>query len=256
MKEFKMFSLVMAIALVATVKLRAGDTSPSNPFFGTLSTVSPAELPAKSAELVSKADSKNRLATTADVVKAAVGLNPAAAAAIVGAIAQSTPEMASVAAATAVALVPKQAIAIARAAAAAAPSEAGKIVEAVCRVVPNDYKAVANAVAGVAPDAGKAILAGISAAIPELQEPIGKVLATSNGGNPSVSDVLGQVSQITTVTGLNGLTVATTPANATAVPIPAPHFGTPFTPSPPTPINLQPSNGGQVPPGGRNYSAP
>ena len=252
----KTLNLVMAIALVATAKLRASETPVDNPFFGKLSSVSPAELPAKAAKLVTQADSKNRLETTINVVKAAVGLNPAAAAAIVGTIAQSTPEMASVAAATAVVLVPNQAVAIARAAAAAAPAQAGKIVEAVCRVAPHAYKAVANAVAGVAPDAGKAILAGISAAIPELQEPIGKVLATSNGGNPSVSDVLGQVSQITTVTGLNGLTVATTPANATAVPIPAPHFGTPFTPSPPTPINLQPSNGGQVPPGGRNYSAP
>jgi hypothetical protein len=248
MKTLKMLSLVMAVALVATVKLRAGDTPPANPFFGTLSAVSPAELPAKSAQLVSQAVSKDRLETTADVVKAAVGLNPAAAAAIVGTIAQSTPEMASVAAATAVALVPNQAIAIARAAAAAAPSEAGKIVEAVCRVVPNAYQAVANAVAGVAPGAGKAILAGISAAIPALQEPIGKVLATSNGGNPSVSDVLGQVSPITPA--------ITSPAYTPAVPIPAPQFGPPYVASPPTPVNLQPPNGGQVPPGGRIYSAP
>ena len=239
----------MAVALVATVKLSAGDTSTSNPFFGTLSTVSPAELPAKSAELVSRADSKNRLATTADVVKAAVGLNPAAAAAIVGTIAQSTPEMASVAAATAVALVPKQAIAIARAAAAAAPSEAGKIVEAVCRVVPDAYQDVANTVAGVAPGAGKAILSGITAAIPALQEPIGKVLASYSGSNPSVSDVLGQVSPVTAITSLNGAPVAMTPA-------PAPHFGQPYIPSPPSTVNLQPSNGGQVPPGGRIYSSP
>ena len=239
----------MAVALVATVKLRAGDTSPSNPFFGTLSTVSPAELPAKSAELVSKADSKNRLATTADVVKAAVGLNPAAAAAIVGTIAQSTPEMASVAAATAVALVPKQAIAIARAAAAAAPSEAGKIVEAVCRVVPNAYQDVANTVAGVAPGAGKAILSGITAAIPTLQDPIGKVLASYSGSNPSVSDVLSQVSPVTAITSLGAPPVAMTPA-------PAPHFGPPYVSSPPSPVDLQPSNGGQVPPGGRIYSSP
>src|ERR1017187_6952605 len=214
MKTLKMLSLVMAVALVGTVKLQAGDTPAANPYFGKLSAVSPAELPAKSAELVSQADSKTRLQTTVDVVKAAVGLNPAAAAAIVGTIAQSTPEMASVAAATAVALVPNQAIAIAHAAAAAAPSEAGKIVEAVCRVVPNAYKAVADAVAGVAPGAGKAILAGISAAIPALQEPIGKVLASYNGGNPSVSDVLDQVSPIITTTGLNGIPVALTPGSA------------------------------------------
>ena len=237
----------MAVALVATVKVRAGDTSPSNPFLGTLSTVSLAGMPAKAAELVSQADSKNRLETTINVVKAAVGLNPPAAAAIVGTIAQSTPKMASLAAATAVMLVPNQAIAIARAAAAAAPSEAGKIVEAVCRVVPNAYKAVANAVAGVAPDAGKAILAGISAAIPELRESISKVLASYNGGNSSVSDVLNQVSPTTT-----------TPytSDTPAAPISAPSFGPPYVATPPNPVNLYPGNGGAVPPGGRNYAQP
>lgn len=244
MKTLKMLSLVMAVALVATVKLRAGDTPPANPFFGILSTVSPAELPAKSAELVSQADSKNRLETTANVVKAAVGLNPAAAAAIVGTIAQSTPEMASVAAATAVALVPEQAIAIARAAAAAAPSQAGKIVEAVCRVVPNAYKKVANAVAGVVPGAGKAILAGVSAAIPSLQEPIAKALAASNGGNPSVPDVLGPISPIATPASLS------TPLAIT----PAVHFGPPYVPPPVSPVNYMSGSGGQELPGGHTYS--
>ena len=234
MKTLKTLSLVMAVALVATVKLRAGDTPAANPFFGTLSTVSPAELPAKSAELVSQADLKSRMETTANVVKAAVGLNPAAASAIVGTIAKSVPEMASVAAATAVALVPNQAIVIAHAAAAAAPSQAGKIVEAVCRVVPNAYKAVANTVAEVAPGAGKAILAGVSAAIPALQEPIGKVLASSNGGTPSVSDVLDQV----------------------AAPISAPHYGPPYVGIPPSPINVDPGNGGEVVTGGRKYNLP
>ena len=171
----------MAVALVATAELRAGDTSPANPFFGTLSAVSPAELPAKSAELVSQANSKNLLET-----------------------------------------------------AAAAPSEAGKIVEAVCRVVPTAYKEVANAVAGVVPGAGKAILAGISVAIPALQEPIGKVVAGNNGGNPSVSEVLNQVS----------------------TPIPAPSFGPPYVSITPSPLIIEPSNGGQVPTGGRKYNLP
>jgi hypothetical protein len=235
MKTLKMLSLMMAVALVATMKLQAGDTPAANPYFGKLSAVSPAELPAKSAELVSQADSKTRLQTTVDVVKAAVGLNPAAAPAIVGTIAKSTPEMASAAAATAVALVPNQAIAIARAAAAAAPSQAGKIVEAVCRVVPTVYKEVANAVAGVAPGAGKAILAGVSAAIPALQESIAKALTGNNGGTPSVSVVLDQVS-----------------ASISA----APHTGPPYVPVPPNPPNLQPGNGGEVVTGGRNYSTP
>lgn len=234
----------MAVALVATVKVRAGDTLAANPYFGTLSTVSPAELPAKSAALVSQADDKIRLETTVEVVKAAVGLNPAAAAAIVGTIAQSTPEMASVAAATAVALVPNQAVGIAHAAAAAAPAEAGKIVEAVCRVVPNSYKEVAESVAEVAPGAGKAILAGVSAAIPTLQESIDKALASYNGRSPSVSDVMDQVSPTTMA------------VNSAGVPIAAPHFGPPFVGIPPSPVNIDPGNGGPVPTGGRKYNLP
>ena len=244
----------MAVALVATVKLHAGSTPTANSFFGTLSTVSPAELPAKSAELVSTADSKTRLETTIDVVKAAVGLNPAAAPAIVGTIAQSTPEMASVAAATAVSLVPNQAVGIAHAAAAAAPSQAGKIVEVVCRIVPNNYKAVAIEVAEVAPGYGKAILDGVSAAIPTLQEPITKVLAISkvnntsgNGakaGNTSVSAAKADDASVSDV------------LDQASGPIDAPHFGPPYVAVPPSPVNVDPGNGGQVPTGGRKYNGP
>jgi hypothetical protein len=248
-----MLTMITAVALVATLKLCAGDAPAANPFFGTLSTVSPAELPAKAAELVSQADAKNRVETTINVVKAAVGLNPAAAAAIVGTIALSTPEMASVAAATAVKLVPNQAIAIARAAAAAAPSQAGKIVEAVCRVVPSAYQEVANAVAGVAPGEGKAILAGVSAAIPVLQDPINKVLISNNGGNPSVSDVLGQVSTTTTMPTASLISPTTvTPLVSVAQPLVT------FKPVKPpvSPVNYSSGSGGQVPTGGRDIPAP
>ncbi|MGA2852657.1 MAG: hypothetical protein ABSE90_00795 [Verrucomicrobiota bacterium] len=250
MKTLKILSLVMAVAMVATVELRAGDTRVANPFFGTLSAVSPAELPAKSAELVSQADSKNCVETTINVVKAAVGLNPAAAATIVGTIAQSTPKMASVAAATAAALVPEQAIAIARAAAVAAPSEAGKIVEAVCRVVPSAYKDVANAVAGVVPGAGKAILAGVSAAIPSLQEPIAKVLAASNGGNPIVGPVLAPLPSI--------LPATTTPLSANAAPLPPITPSVHFKPAPPiSPVDYSsPGSGSGVELPGGHTSPP
>ncbi len=264
MKTLKTLSLVMAVALAATVKLSAGETPAANPYFGTLSTVSPAELPAQAAALVSQANAKARLETTAEVVKAAVGLNPAAAAAIVGTIAESTPEMASVAAATAVALVPNQAIGIAHAAAAAAPSQAGKIVEAVCRVVPNAYKEVAIEVAEVAPGQDEAILAGISAAIPTLQEPITKILANSKvatasvsakvskaavnavkGGDVSVSAVLDQVSSDSTGDYADA-----------GLPIAAPHYGPPYVGIPPSPVNIDPGNGSPVPSGGRKYNLP
>jgi hypothetical protein len=245
MKTLKMLSVLMAVALFAAVGLRASDTPAANPFFGTLSTVSPAELPSASAELVAQADSKNLLETTVNVVKAAVGLNPAAAAAIVGTIAQSTPKMASVAAATAVALVPSQAVAIARAAAAAAPSEAGKIVEAVCRVVPAAFKDVASAVAGVVPNAGSAILAGITNAIPSLQGPIGKALA-SYGVNPPVSPILNQIPSVPTP--------ATAALNAPMAITPAVHFGPPYVQPPPSPVNYSTGTSGLELPGGHTSS--
>ena len=249
MKTIKLLSLAMATTLIAAAEIFAGDTPPANPYFGTLSAVSPAELPAKSAALVAKADAKNRAESTVNVVKAAVGLNPAAAPAIVGTIAQSAPEMASVAAGAAVALVPDQAVAIAHAAAAAAPSEAGKIVEAVCRLVPNQFKAVAEAVAAVAPGTGKAILAGVSKAIPELKEPINKALAVSTSDNPSVSDVMNSVKPI-------DIAVGNLPQSDGASMKPLFHVGPPYIPPPPTPITVSPNPGGTVPIGGRNYASP
>jgi hypothetical protein len=104
MKTLK-YALTVAAALALTaVNMRAGQTA--SPVLGVLSGVTAMELPTKAALLVSQADAKNLKATTIDVVKTAVGLNPAAAAPVVGSIAQQTPEMAPTAAATAVSLVP------------------------------------------------------------------------------------------------------------------------------------------------------
>jgi len=178
----------------------AGDNSTASPALGVLSTVASAELPAKASELVAQAEAKNLKQTTIDVVKAAVGLNPAAAPAIVGSIAHATHPMAATASATAVALVPNQVLAIARAAAAACPTNAGAIVEAICRVLPGDYREVAETVAGVVPGAGKEILAGIAAAVPQLKPVIEQTVASYQGGIPSVSSVLMHVAQNPVVT--------------------------------------------------------
>lgn len=184
-------TIAAGIALATAVNVRAAETT--TPVLGTLSSVTAMELPAKAAELVAQADAKNIRQTTIDVVKAAVGLNPASAAVIVGAIAQASPEMAATAAVTAISLLPKQAAVIARAAAAAAPKQAGKIVEAICRLMPSAYQDVAKAVAEVAPDASREILAGIAAGIPSLRGSINKVLASYNGAVPSVGTALTQV---------------------------------------------------------------
>jgi hypothetical protein len=224
----------------------------ANPALPVLSAVSQAELPAKASELVAQASDKTRQHTTIQVVSAAVGLNPAAAPAIVGFIAQSVPEMASVAASTAVGLVPDQVEAIARAAAAAAPTKAGQIVQAICSVLPKEYKAVAEAVAEVVPGAGREILAGVSAAIPSLQDSINEVLA-SNGTIPSVASVLDPLKP--------SVQLARTSSGLTPIAFDAPTFapptyGTPYVPPTTSHTNKDANTGGTVPTGGRNYSKP
>ena len=254
-------SFLAAIVLATAVKVSAGENNGANPFFASLSAATAAELPAKAAGLVSQADTKNLKQTTIDVVKAAVGLNPAAASAIVESIAQSSPAMVVIAAATAVSLVPDQAATIARAAAVAVPTKAGQIVEAICRVVPGAYQKVATAVAEVVPGAGREILTAVSTAIPTLKDSINTVLASYSGNVPSVSSMLAQVTPVTP-----SIEVARTAPQATTVPqlsqptfnTPSlsPTFGTPYVPTPVTHTNIDPGSGTKVPIDGRNYAAP
>jgi hypothetical protein len=254
--------LTVAVVLAMAAEALADDNTVAKPALGALSTATSAELPAKAANLVVQANAKNLKQTTMDVVKAAVGLNPAAAPAIVGSIAQTSPAMAPTASATAVALVPDQVLAIARAAAAAAPAQAGAIVEAICRVLPADYKEVAVAVADVVPGAGKEILAGVSAAIPQLKAAIDQTLASYQGSIPSVSTALSQVAQAQTPEQTIALahavgTAPSGPAGTTPLSLPqGPAPGAPFVEITGTPTVITPGLGGQIPPGGNRYSAP
>ena len=241
--------LAAAVVMALTLKAAAGEPAVAGAFAGVLTAVTSAELPAKSAELVAQADAKNLKQTTLDVVRAAVGLNPAAAPAIVSSIGQSTPTMAATAAATAISLVPNQAVVIARAAAAAAPGQAGAIVEAICRVLPASYQAVASAVAEVVPGAGKEILAAIVAALPELKNAVTQTVASYNGNTPSVGTVLMQVAQV------ESSVTSSVPAPPVSLPR-GPSVGAPLVPISSTPVVLDPGSGGTVPTGGRGYSSP
>lgn len=233
-------SLAVAVALAAAVNASATDSAASSPFLGVLTTATSAELPAKAASLVAKADAKEMKQTTIAVVKAAVGLNPAAAPVIVGSIAQSSPAMAATAAATAVTLVPNQAAVIARAAAAAAPTKAGAIVEALCRVLPTQYQSIANAVAEVVPGAGKEILTAIAMAVPALKDAVNQTLVSYDGKVSSVNTMVAQIAQTDT----------------TAPSLPqGPTVGTPVVQLP-APVLLTPSSGNPVPTGGHNYATP
>jgi hypothetical protein len=192
------------------------------------------ELPVKAATLVKNVKPRDLQATTTIVVKEAVSINPAAAPAIVGAVARSVPEAAPQAAATAASEQPAQAAAIARAAAAAAPTQAGRIVAAVCRAVPNSYREVAVAVAKAVPGSGKDVLTAVASVLPQHKAAIEKALASYNG-NTSVASVLD----------------TTAPAIARG-----PAVGPPYVPVSGTPVNATPGSSTDVPPGGRDYTGP
>jgi len=244
-------TLATGVALMMAFKAPAADNAAGIPVLSVLTAATSAELPAKAADLVTQASAKNLKQTTIDVVKAAVGLNPAAATAIVGSIAQASPSMAGTAAATAATLVPNQVVYIARAAASAAPAQAGAIVEAICRAMPATYQVVAAAVADTVPGAGKQILSAVGTAIPELKNTISQTLASFGGNIPSVSMVLAQVAQIESSSGAVALSSGAIPTGARG-----PGAVPPQVPISSTPTVLNPANANPAPPNGYGYQAP
>jgi|GEM_PF-2621537 len=247
-KKQKVISLLSIGSLIVFNFAATAADSASNSSLNALKSVPLAELPAKAASLVVAADEKTQAKTVQEVVKAAIGLNPAAVLAIVGSIATESPASAATAAATAAELLPKQAVQIAQTAAAAAPKQVGKIVEAVCRVVPKDYKAVAIAVASVVAGSSKEILAAVIAAVPDQSANVQLALASYKGQTPSVNMVLSKStvpvisSQIPSV-----LAVA---QGISPHPTPAP------PPAAPTPVVLDPGSSTTLPVNAFQYANP
>jgi hypothetical protein len=245
--------VVLSVVCLAAISSFGKDAPKTNPFTKSLRAVPAAELPAKAADLVLQAKPSVQEPTTVDVVKSAVGINPAAAPAIVGAIARTVPEMAAVAAGAAAAEQPKQASAIAKAAAAAAPAQAAAIVTAVCRAVPKDYVKIATAVSQAAPGADREIVKAVTTVLPELKPSVEKVLAGYGGSMVSVNATLTQASQVASTT-TAGDQVTTTPVRPLYARGPA--VGPPYIPRSTTPTNVTSGTAGEVPAGGRNYATP
>jgi hypothetical protein len=245
--------IALSVACLAASASFGKDAPKANPYAKVLGSVPAGELPAKAADLVLQAKPAAQEAATIDVVKGAVGMNPASAASIVSAIARAVPEMAPVAAGTAAAQVPKLASAIAKAAAAAAPSQAAAIVTAVCRAVPKDYRNIAIAVSQVAPGADEKIVQAVAAALPDLKPSLDRALAGYGGKAASVSSTLTQAAQIAS-TG----TTSTPPSASTTRPSYArgPAVGPPYIPLHTTATNVTSGTAGPVPDGGRNYASP
>jgi hypothetical protein len=246
--------IALSVASLTACPCFGTDAPKANPFNETLAAVPAAELPAKAADLVLQAKSRARQAVTVNVVKSAVGINPAAAPAVVGAIARAVPTMASVAAGAAASEQPKQASAIAKAAAAAAPGKAVQIVMAVCRAVPNQYQAIAVAVAQAVPGRGKEIVNAVATALPNLKLPIEQALAGYGGNVASVADTLSQAAWISSGTASPAGNPSQVPTDGSFARGPA--VGPPYVPLSTTPTTVTSGTSGQVPAGGRNYAAP
>jgi len=197
LQKFPMrFAAVLLLSLGLAFNAISAGVPSVNELTETLSKGPWAELPVRVIAVVRHANADNRKETTIAVVKAALGLNPAAATAVVGSIARAVPSMTAVAEETAAAEQPKQAPEIALAAAAADHSAAGAVVLGVCRAVPTQYERVAIAVSAAVPSSRKEILDAVGIAEPEMKDPIDQVLAQYNGYLPSVSVVLDEAKPI------------------------------------------------------------
>jgi len=152
------------------------------------------ELPAKAAQLVTKASATEKQDVAAAVVKAAIELNPASVLSVVSAMSRENPATAPVVAVNAVTLQHKRIGIITRAAAAAAPSQASKIAAALIKEFPRDYGVIALAVSEGAPKSGREILAVVAEYVPALQPYIQATLANfaATDGNVPMQAILSQ----------------------------------------------------------------
>lgn len=246
----KVAALLAGLLLIAGAESRAEKVVLApNPFRDILSQSTAAELPTLSADLVKKAKARDWGETVANVIHAALEINPTAAPSIVAAIAKSVPEVASIAASTAAAAQPKQAVAIASAAVAAAPSRAAKILTAVCRAVPSQYGEIALAIAQVMPGCDLEMLNALSEAVPALSGTISAYM-TAHPGAPSVGAVVTQAKAVvvpssdpvsTPAAGIPGLTPGGFARGISTLPPSTPSASTPSGSTPPVTGNVRPS---------------
>lgn len=207
-----------------------------------------AEMPATAARIISQASAADKKATTVAAVEAAIGMNPASASSIVGAIAHESPEMAAIAAARAAVLQPKQAGAIAKAAAAAAPKQAAEIVAAIVKELPAQFSTVAIAASFGAPDSSPDILTALAAALPGLKSFIDQArsdapAATVEAVVQAADQGFKQYSQTHPGASYDGPVIQLTP-----------RVGPPFKPYTPGSEIGRGQNGEVAPGHGRNYS--
>ena len=266
MKPNTLLTIVSLSALLAA-STRA-DEARVTAYQAQLRTVRVTQLAGETARLVAVEKTDARVAAAADAITAAVSVSAPSAPLVVGSVAKSSPETAATAAATAVKLQPKMAAAIARAAVSAAPSEMEAIVRAMCQASPTSFYQVGVAASQAAASASGKIIPAITTAVPALQPLVARSQADFAAAKrtASLALVLKHTEDLLNATARHSketpeaLLAQETPAtmstkltaSAAVVPVQLP----PFVPGGGTPGEIGTGGTVEIPPGGRNYSAP
>lgn len=226
------------------------------------------QLARETARLVAAEKTGVRVAAAADAVTAALSVSAPSAPLVVGSVAKSSPETAASAAAAAVKLQPKMAAAIAKAAVSAAPAEVEAIVRAMCQASPTSFDQVGVAASQAASSASSKIIPAITTVVPALQPLVARSQADFAAAKRTASlalvlkhtddllNALARHSKVSAETLLAQETATTMStkltASAAVVPVQLP----PFVPGGGTPGEIVVGGTAEIPPTGRNYSAP
>jgi len=151
--QFVLATLLASLTCFATSPVQALTEKEVSSITQSISDAPVADLPAKSAEMVTKAAKKEKQAVAVAVVRAAIAKKQATAVSVVSSVVKAAPFTAPAVAAAAAKLAPDQLEAIATAAALAAPELADKIVAAIADVYPKAEERVAKAVMLAVPQA-------------------------------------------------------------------------------------------------------
>lgn len=261
----KTFNLSLAALATMLTLPTLADESRINDLKSQFSKLRVTELPRAAAQAV-----QSEPGAASDVVAAAVGVNGASAPLIVGSVAKATPQSAAASSSAAVALQPKLAGPIAKAAVSASPSDATAIVSAMCKARPTAFYAIGVSAGEAAPKSADKILLGITEGAPGSKPLVARAQADFAKAKRTATLALllkHTESYVTALSGKlnqspevllagNGAVVSAGLASA-AFDIPPPVQGPPFVPGGGTPGEITPIPGTvEVPPTGRNYSAP
>lgn len=183
-----------------------------------------AEVAARAADLVIRADKADREEVGLLAVREAASKRPATIIAVVGAMAKVAPDLSPVFAAEASKLVAERSSEIAKAAAAGAPGHALQIASAVAKVAPKNASKVTRAVVTVAPEQSIKIVEAVVASVPsakvEIQNDSTITRITRRMSNERMAGGNGDEGNFTTRPGtIRGVPPPNSPPNPTSTPV-------------------------------------